>query len=370
MRVIIFAGHHKVGSTSLQDYLSRNAVALINAGILYPAVDFEGMSLMLARALGREDVPENLPINAREPHNALAFRMLAEKRSGKVPSYHKGLPAPLQMFRAIRKQVEFLKPDTVILAAEVFANFAPADPQLINALAELFPEADITVLFTLRRIDEYIASWQGQRLKFGHKIEALRDDGLKHYYDNIHFDYRLMLEGWLKELPDAKFILRDYADVRAAGGSVQDFTTQAGLTLPDGLVPEQRTNESLHRGIYELARLGNHALPDPKAGALRRTLRRITGDLGLPPSGEIDLFGAQNRADLVARFEPINTWLGEVAGREGGFFPDLETAQTCLPCPEAGLLESTIAAVLRQRDQFEDPELVDFIKSISVAPNL
>lgn len=368
MRLIIFAGHHKVGSTSLQDFLSRNAIRLIRSGILYPAVDFEGMSLMMARALDRGEVPENLPINAREPHNALAFRMLADNRNGTVPEYHEGLPSRGQMFRALRKQVEFLRPDTVILAAEVFANFAPADPRMIKMLAELFPEAEITVLFTLRRIDEYIASWQGQRLKFGHKIEALRSGGLKHYYGNIHFNYRQMVEGWYETLPQAEIILRDYADVRAAGGSIPDFLTQTRLSVPDNLEAEKRTNESLHRGLYEIARLGNHGLPGPKARNLRGALRRITDDLNLPPSGDIELFGREIRGNLIDRFEPINQWLGEKVGQPEGFFPDLDAARTCHPVQEKQFLGSAIDSVLANRRKIRDPELVGFIKSIATAP--
>ena len=364
MRVILFIGHHKVGSTSLQDFLSRNAVALARDGILYPSVDFEGMALMLGAALGRHGAQDGLPINAREPHNALAFKMLAGKGNGKVPPFHTGLPSSAQMLRAIKKQVEFLKPDTVILAAEVFANFAPTGPDLIAQLEKLFPEeTDFTVLATLRRIDTYLASWHGQRLKFGHNLAPLRAEGMKGYFNNIHFDYRLMLEGWMQALPGARFIFRDYGTVREGGGSIRDFVTQAGLKLPSGLEPEQRTNESLHRGVYEIARRANKALSPPQAGQLRKFLREATPDLDLPPSDDIELFGERNRARLAERFEPIHVFLGEATG-QAPFFADQDKVTQTLPVPEMEVFRAALDRVVARKSQVKDETARDFLGAL------
>lgn len=368
MRVILFIGHHKVGSTSLQDFLSRNTVALARSGILYPAVDFEGMALMLATAISGKDPKDGLPINAREPHNALAFKMLAGKEKGRVPSYHVGLPSSPQMLRAIRKQVAFLKPHTVILAAEVFANFAPTGPSLITQLTGVFPEADFTVLATLRRIDAYLASWHGQRLKFGHELAPLRGDGMKGYFRNIHFDYRLMLEGWMQALPEAKVILRDYSAVRDVGGSIPDFVAQSGLKLPKRLRAEQRTNESLHRGVYEIARRGNKMLTAAQARELRQFLRAETPKLDLPPSDQIELFGAQNRARMVERFEPIHAFLGQALERAGGqapFFADQDEVAKCLAIPEMEVYAATLEKVVARKNALEDDAIGDFLDALA-----
>lgn len=366
MKLVIFAGHHKVGSTSLQDFLARNSVALARAGILYPFVDFEGAALMLARALGRGAADAALPINAREPHNALAFRMLGERRKGGVPPFHKGLPGRPQMFRAIQMQTEALAPGAVVLASEVMANFAPADPAMIAELAGLFPGAEITVLFTLRRIDDYLASWHGQRLKFGHKVPPLSQGGAAGYFNNIHFNYRLMLEGWLKTLPQARFVLREYGQVRAAGGSVADFIAQSGLSFPRGLEAERKTNESLHRGIYEIARQGNAALPGPAAGKLRQVLRELTPRLGLPASDEIELFGPATRAEMAARFAPVAAFLEEVSGR-APFFPEPETLLRPRPVAEAEAHARAVAGLLRHRQTVAaaGPELGEFLDTLA-----
>ncbi len=364
MRIILFIGHHKVGSTSLQDFLSRNSVALAQSGILYPSVDFEGMALMLSTAMGNL-LPRHdpLPINAREPHNALAFKMLAEHRNGKVPPFHKGLPASNQMFRAIRKQVEFLNPDTLVLAAEVFANFAPTSPDLIIRLRDAFPDADFTVVATLRRIDEYVASWQGQRLKFGHTPAPLRLDGLQNYFGNIHFDYRQMLKGWIDNMPDAWFILRDYKDVRRAGGSVADFIAQTELKLPSGLLEEQKNNESLHRGIYEIARQGNKALRPALAEELRQTLRYLTPDLNLPASGDIELFGSENRQLMQEKFEPVHDYLDEISGKSP-FFTDQSAVRQIRPVPEMDVFPLALEQACKHKEEFEDTEIRDFLDKL------
>lgn len=334
LQVILFIGHHKVGSTSLQDFLARNAAVLAQQGILYPFTDFEGMAHMAAAA-GRRRPPRGaLPVNVREPHNALAFRMLASRRKWALPGYHKLLPGLVQMQHAIQQQIRFSRPHTVILAAEVFANFGTFGTALVEELAGGFPGAEFTVVATLRRIDDYLASWHGQRLKFGHRVKALRRGGGEDYIPGIHFDYRRMLEAWLQALPDAQLILRDYAEVQAGGGSVADFFAQTGLVLPKGVAPERRENDSLHRAAYEIALKGNRRLPPEQAEQLRQALRKQAPRLKLPPSSSVELFGAARRARLAERFAPVDAWLGAQAGRPG-FFAGLEDMLTERPVPEA-----------------------------------
>ncbi|OED45977.1 hypothetical protein [Leisingera sp. S232] len=368
LKVVLFIGHHKVGSTSLQDFLARNAPALARHGILYPFVEFEGLSHMAAAAGGLLPPPEDsLPINLREPHNALAFRMLADHKRGKVPSYHKRLPALPQMVHAIQQQIRFSEPHTVVLAAEVFANFSAAGPELIERLAGWFPGAEFTLVATLRRIDEYLASWHGQRLKFGHKLAPLRKDGLESYLRGIHFNYRLMVEGWVTALPEARVVLRDYEQVRASGGSVADFITQAGLDLPSGLAPERRENDSIHRAFYEIARQANHRLAPELAAELRKALRTdLQGRLPLPASSSIELFGADNRARMLEQFRPIDAWLGETVGRST-FFADLEQVLERKPLPEPEAMQLALAQLqLQELDREGKETLSRFLTELAV----
>ncbi|WP_121068191.1 hypothetical protein [Chachezhania antarctica] len=394
MKLILFIGHHKVGSTALQDFLSRNAVALMRAGILYPAVETQGQALLLARALygetpdiggegkdGKGGKGGALPINLREAHNALAFRMLADEagKSGRVPEFHKGLPGAGQMFRALRHQVEYLKPKAVILCSEVFANFGQKfeDPETspIGRIARTFPEAEVTIMATLRRIDDYLAAWHGQRLRFGEKFRRLPDGAALRYCQNTHFDYRRMIEPWAQTFPGATLRLRTYDEVLAAGGSIADMTEVLGripgVRLPEGLTQPDRTNASLHRGLVDIARRGNWALPGPAASDLQGYLDRRAPELGLPPSRDVELYGADLRDRLVDRFAPIDAWLGEQAGRPG-FFPDLDEARTPRPVPEEAAAETGLAA-LRAGLRFHPPRgdhgpaIAEFLRGLDLS---
>ena len=339
-QLILFIGHHKVGSTSIQDYFARNAPALAKSGILYPFVDFEGLSYLAAGlASPNEDMGE-LPINIREPHNALAFRMMATAQDTKVPGYHQNLPSLRQMETALKQQITFFDPHTVIMAAEVFSNFNVRSPQMIKRLLKTFEGFDVTLSLTLRRIDEYLMSWHGQRLKFGNPLPRLAEDGLDEYLETIHFDYHLLLQGWLDAAPDANVVIRDYADVRAEGGSVADLVKQSGLKLPNGLHKERHQNDSLHRGIYELARRGNNDLKRPNPGRFRATLRDLAATMDLPASNSIELFGADVRARIVEEFAPIDEKLGQIAGKKGAFFDCDKAVLETLPVPEAEIFSS------------------------------
>jgi hypothetical protein len=343
MRFVFFIGHHKVGSSALQDMLSRNMLRLLKAGIHYPMVEAVGQAQLLRAALAGADRPEPLPINAREAHNALAFRMLAEVRGNPMPPYHRRIPASGQMLHAIRTQIELLGPAVTVLCAEVFANFGATDPALIDRLGRLAGEAPLTLLCTLRRPDDYLASWQGQRLKFGHAPTPLREAGVADYAGTIHFDYALMLRPWAERLPQARLVLRNYRDVLAAGGSVPDFFAQAGIAPPAGLVDVGTANPSIPHALMEIVRRANAALPGPAARALRLHLMERRAELDLVPNGAVELWGAAQRADLVARFAPVEAWLAARTG--AAFFADLEAAREIRPVPELEAARAALAAV-------------------------
>lgn len=368
-QLVLFIGHHKVGSTSIQDYFSRNAPALAQAGILYPFVDFEGMSYLAAGlAKGPQDT-DQLPVNIREPHNALAFRYMATAEDSSVPGYHGKLPPLAQMEHALTQQFMFFDPHTVVMVAEVFSNFSVRSPKMIKRFLKLFDGFDITLLLTLRRIDEYMMSWHGQRLKFGNTVPRLSDGGLDEYCNTIHFDYRLLLQDWMDAAPDAKVVLRDYEDVRAAGGSVVDLIAQAGLKLTEGLQPERRQNDSLHRGIYELARRGNNDLKPQKSGRFRSTLRALVPQMELPPSKDIELLGSDMRARIAEKFAPIDETLGQIAGKGAAFFGDNTAVLETRPLPEADVFADVRDQAITLWPQ-DGPvsKFKDFLSSLDYVP--
>jgi hypothetical protein len=324
MRVIIFLGHHKVGTSSLQEYLSQNYHQFLAEGVLYPMTEPQGLTVQMGRALKSSRSGAKLPFNVREAHNALGFRMLAEgEPKGRVPAYHGKLPGTVQMFNAVHRQISEFRPHTVVLCAEVFANFSTRNDELITRLRNEFSQSRVTIMGTLRRPDDYVASWQGQRFKFGHKLKPLHGSGLDEYFDTIHFNYQMMLQGWADVFPESSghtdWILRDHSAVMAAGGSVPDFLNETKISPPLNGVITQDSNPSVPLALHEVAREGNCDLEAQDAKDLVKFLVGLGKRVKLTPNSAVEMFGSRKRTQLVERFEPINHWIAETVGA-GQFF--------------------------------------------------
>ncbi|MEP3334425.1 hypothetical protein [Sedimentitalea sp.] len=360
MKVIIFFGHHKVGSTALQAFFARNHLDLLQRGILYPAVEVEGLAQSLAGALNPDRPPALDRMNVREPHNALAFRMLAQATGGKPPAWHGNLPGVGQMLRAIRLQADYLKPHTVILCSEVMSNFGSNHPKLIDTLRGIFPDASHELYCVLRRPDEYLTSWHAQRMRFGDKVSALSDKAARNYFPSIHFDYKRLLVPWIKRFPDSPLHLRNYTDVLAAGGSTEDFLAQCGIGFPADLIQTGRANTSLPRAAMELARRGNQELPADQAQSLREYLLEHGDRLNPVKNADVEMFGPALRAEMAERFAPVQDYLSTLTGQP--FFPDIDQLSATRPIPEA----PATAQFLNQLDPSDlpDPALRDYIAGL------
>lgn len=380
MKVIIYIGHHKVGSTALQVFLSQNWQALAQAGILYPSVEASGFSHTLAQALNRNKGKGaggprtrstgntgSTGMNVREPHSALAYQMIAKVTGRKVPPQFKRLPPVPQMLHAMRKQVEFLKPQTVILCSEVFANFGEIDPDLITQLMTAFPKAEVEIYGALRRPDEYLISWHGQRLKVGERLDALDNGGLEPYFSTIHFNFRTVVEAWNNQLPEARLILRPYSEILKSGGSVDDFIARISVDFPAGLTPPGRANQSLPRAAMEIVRRANHDLPIGLSQGLTRYFMTAGDALDPVPNARVEMFGAQARQEMARHFAPIHDYLSdltaETAGPKGkfGFFDDIdEVAHEC-PVPQARAAAKLLAQI--DPKTLPNKDLRDYVKA-------
>jgi hypothetical protein len=333
MHVSLYVGHHKVGSTSLQVFLSQNVVRLIRHGILYPYTDMQGAASVAARML-KGDRSGVLPVNIREPHSALAYRLMNEANGFRIPGQFSMLPHRQQMMRAIRAQVAEFKPKSVVLCSEAFANFGAVKPELVTTVTEMFPKATFSVYAALRRPDTYLASWHNQRIKVCEKATPLWGAGWQQYLRTIHLDYRLAVEDWLIRVPGDQKVLRNYSDIVASGGSEADYMAHSGIGFPTDLVPAKRANKSLHPALLEIARQANHVLPQPEAHALVQFLLKADSRLDLPPAKEVELFGAVGRAELHTAFLPVHAWLSGITAQDA-FFPDIDAILDCNPVAQA-----------------------------------
>lgn len=363
MKAICHIGHHKTGTTSLQAFLSQNSHRLLQAGILYPWVESQGAARALAKAVKEGDRQEILPFNVREAHNALAFRMLADaEENWKVPPYHPNLPHSRQMLISVDSQITTLQPDTIVMCSEVMSHFGKVAPNLIRRLrAEGLKAADqFTLWCTLRRPDEQLVSWHGQQVRFGQSPAPLSDPqalNLKW----IHFDYRAVIEPWLKRVPEADLVLRPYRETMEKGGSVEDFLRHGGFSPPADLLPALSLNVSFKPAVVTLLRLANAQLPRPQAQDLMNQIDGLTEGMTLLDSSEVEFLGPASRARLAEQFTPIHDWLSQISGRSS-FFSDIEEMTLCRPIPERDALQGLIDQLTpRQIGMIADPATKDFL---------
>ena len=139
------------------------------------------------------------------------------------------------------------------------------------------------------------------------------------------------LEPWLTRAAGAKVHVRNYADVLATGGSVQDFAVCTGLQLPRKLVTDKRANTSFPRAAMEIVRRGNHELVGDDVQDLKHFF--LTSAFSPVPNADVEMFGDAVRADLFDRFAPIHDFLTEVNGGNR-FFPYIEEMLQTRPVPE------------------------------------
>ena len=333
MKVAIFIGHHKTGSTALQNYLCNSYLELIRNGILYPAIEAEGIAANLAAAVkGAGNTSADTRLNVREPHNALAFKLLNEINETPIPPWHPNLPSSFQMLHLIDHQIRALQPQQIILCAEVFSRMADRGwRKLLPRLQKRFGEHDTTIVLNLRRPDLYLASWHLQRLKFGGPVKPLRGEAITPYLDNVHFRFDRIIERWKETFPDSRLVARNYDDVLKSGGSVADFFAQASIAYKP-VAEESRLNTGVPYAMAEIVRQGNLQVPDQARDVLTY-VQEASERVKLPGNSEIEMFGAVNRQTMFDAFVPVHAAIHQMTGI-ANFFPDIDDMLTCRPIPE------------------------------------
>lgn len=324
MRKVFCLGLHKTGSTSLQQFLLANQIALAHAGVLVPPVTPEGQARFIAEALGRLPARHKLRINEYMGHNALAYRMMTESVPGfALPPVHAPMADVETVLAGVRDLAALTRAQTLILCSEDLARASLAAPDMPARLVDAFGSEDTTLFCIIRRPDQAIAAWQSQRLRFGQPFARLYGSGLREYLGTVHLEYRAALAPWLRHFPKARLVILPYGAVRAGGGAVAAFRALPGLDLPGGLADVADANRSLPLALIEIARTALDALPPDAARALRYYLAGAARRLDLPPNGAVDMLGAPDRNMLMGSFDETHHWLSQITGRIP-FFADYD----------------------------------------------
>ena len=163
-RLIIYAGFHKTGTTSVQVALGGAAVALKAAGITYPS-----------------------------GYGKYAQHSLAKIRASNPES---------KRFRAIKRLTQ--KHDTVLLASEFFSELSAAS---LGALKDaLGPKVQVEAVFSYRRLELIVPSQYQQLIRTGYQEDLSTFSRAILEHDNSHHEAKLF---WRRH--DTPRILSDWA---------------------------------------------------------------------------------------------------------------------------------------------------------------
>lgn len=337
MKTFLVIGHHKVGTTALQFNVAENLAAYRDSGVLYPIVESQGLEHLLTGMSGQSPTPHPIAINAREPHNALAFRILAEHKVMKVPAYHRQVPPAKQQFRTILAQQRALKPEATLMVSEVMSHFGFAIPDYIAEFnKQLLADTEVHIILVLRRPDEHIQSWYGQLIRLGRKLPAIRESGVARFKNTIHLQYRKLFEPWLQHIPNAVFHPVYYPDVMNSGGLVvyvNQILRDNGIDVPRSLDDATRRNSSYHPLLLEPLRRWVNA-QGPLNGQQEAEARRMGELFVLPERQNVEVLGQENRLRIYEELEPQKQWFDETFG-PGLLFNDFDKTAECRPLDDA-----------------------------------
>lgn len=157
--------------------------------------------------------------------------------------------------------------DNVILSDEGLWNCGFRDKE--NVWAKLKREMEknqftTKVIVYLRRQDDFLFSWWGQRIKEGLYQECVLSwEEMTEKLPIVHLDYYEMLEGISEYIGREKLIVRRFGKEHFVGGSIcHDFVSVIGLQNLDAFQIRQKVlNRNLTKNNAEIKRILNK-LPD------------------------------------------------------------------------------------------------------------
>lgn len=265
MRVILHAGIHRTGTTSLQTFLAANRIALALRGVAYPG---------------------------DRVHHQHLFAGLKSR-----PTCAADLRAEIEAAVGARQ---------VVFSAEDFAGLTE-----LAWLAELTAAYPVQVQFYLRRQDHWVMSWYNQHIKW--PFDRWKSKmGPRAFLDTIEefhwLDYAALVERWAAVLGKERVGIAivepgQVEDVR------DDFLARLGVPGEGLDRAAGRMNDSLPVQMLEIARhLGIWEMRPAQRNRLLRALRAALADK--TPAAKT-VFSPAQRQTILARFAAANRALAE-----------------------------------------------------------
>jgi hypothetical protein len=271
-KLILHAGIHRTGTTSIQRYLSRNRKHLAAQAISYP---------------GTTD-------NQQE----FAFKLM---RRSITPD-------------AFADMLSESEHETILVSGEDFCRIA--DESIISALAKRFR---IHLILFIRRQDEWAESWYNQHIKWPFNkavsvMSPLEFIGTLPDYNWLYYD--VLITRWSKYVETIDVPIFDEVE-----DSVAEFCRLAGIVQAALSPLDENANSSLSAVDLEIVRhLGMAQLSPQMRLRILKTLREAK--LGSPNSGPI--FPASVKRLILERFEESNRASAKILGRSPVLFKPVD----------------------------------------------
>ncbi|MGI9623874.1 MAG: hypothetical protein ACR2PK_13635 [Acidimicrobiales bacterium] len=290
MRIILHIGQQKTGSTSLQHSLVGDRRRLLANGILYPDV---------GHARGVHG-------GLRPSHNAMFHRF--QGQTGR-----RAWQSTEEIREVLTEQIAVSDPKVLLLSAEHAFMASDQSRPILDQLDELIP-GDKGVVVYLRRPDRYLTSFHKQLIRLGARgIVSLDSDGrIDQLASTCQIDHTRAIGAYADRYSDVSVFNYDEIDDVVA----HFYSHVLGISKPAANV---RYNPSIPSVLANLAltRLNQRGALNP---------HEIQTLLAFGERERVELIGTPNRQRLVEVYEPHNSYLGELTGREV-LFEDLEEAR-------------------------------------------
>jgi hypothetical protein len=307
MKLILHAGIHRTGTTSLQQCLAANRAALAARGVGYPGQEVHHQKLAWALKRGEAGARDVLALLAEVPDAG-----------------------------------------TVVLSGEDFSIHT--DLRWLRRVAD---RHETRVLIYLRRQDHWLMSWYNQHVKwpFDRRKSRMDPAAFLATLEDFHWlDYAALLGRWSAVLGRERVGVGvlERGQVEDVTG---DFLRRLGLDRDGFAFSDERVNDSLPVHMLEIAR--HLDLFEMKPGQRVRVLNAVRAALADRTPAARTVYSPEQRNAVLARFDAGNRAVArDYFGREALFlepppgpdapwfrFPDLTREE---------LLRDWIAPVVRE----------------------
>ncbi len=272
MKVIIHAGIHRTGTTSLQSYLANHRTVLPTYGVTYPGTE--------------------------RNHQPLAWH--------------------LKQRRCTAADVETLihgAKGIAVLSAEDFCIHT--DLSWVKELSERY---DVHVIFYLRRQDHWLMSWYNQHVKWPfdrHKSMMGKSEFLDSIGDFHWLDFAALLDRWVAVLGTAN-VSAAVVEPGQVENVIEDFASRIGISYEELPAEIHRTNDSLPVHLLEVAR--NLGLYDLSQKGRVRLITALRTGLAHKAQSATTVYSADERNGVLKCYEHSNRLVAErVFGRSALF---------------------------------------------------